>query len=105
VAMAKALVPGVAHKRGNPDRDTSAQFGPVLATEFEEEVHRLGLTKQTCAASIQLRNWCERNRNRCYIPEWLLGARGESKWTHPLAAKRACTESNRCGGTVTASIA
>jgi hypothetical protein len=20
----------------------------------------------------ELRSWCERNRNRCYVPEWLL---------------------------------
>ena len=22
--------------------------------------------------SVKLRKWCEENRNRCYIPEWLL---------------------------------
>jgi hypothetical protein len=41
VAVAKALVPGIARRRGNPNWDKPAQFGPVLATEFEEEVHRL----------------------------------------------------------------
>ena len=76
MAVAKALVPRIARRRGNPNWGKPAHFGPVLAAEFEEEVHRLGLTKQTCAASIQLRNWCDRNRNRCYIPEWLLGAWG-----------------------------
>jgi len=53
-----------------------AQPAPALATEFETQVQQLGLTKQTCAASAELRNWCERNRNRCYIPEWLLNAWG-----------------------------
>ena len=53
-----------------------AQPVPVLATEFEKQVQQLGLTKQTCAASAELRSWCERNRNRCYIPEWLLDAWG-----------------------------
>jgi hypothetical protein len=24
------------------------------------------------ASSIELRNWCEHNRNRYYVPEWLL---------------------------------
>jgi hypothetical protein len=22
--------------------------------------------------SVELRRWCEHNKNRCYIPEWLL---------------------------------
>ena len=22
--------------------------------------------------SVELRSWCERNRNRCYVPEWRL---------------------------------
>jgi len=61
-------------KRGNPDW---AQGGPpepirAVATEFEKEVRRLGLTTDTCASSSDLRLWCESNKNRCYIPEWLL---------------------------------
>ena len=63
-------------RRGNPNWGRPAQPAPVLATEFEKQVQQLGLTKQTCAASTQLRNWCKRNRNRCYIPEGLLGAWG-----------------------------
>ena len=47
-----------------------------VATEFEIKVKQLGLTKQTCAASKELRSWCESNRNRCYIPEWLLNEWG-----------------------------
>ncbi len=39
-------------------------------------VRQLGLTKQTCVDSTELRSWCERNRNRCYVPEWLLGVWG-----------------------------
>ena len=30
------------------------------------------LTEQTCVASEELRQWCRRNKDRCYIPEWLL---------------------------------
>jgi hypothetical protein len=62
-------------RRGNP---TWASGGQPLqpargaATEFEVQVRLLGLTKETCAGSRELRTWCERNRNRCYIPEWLL---------------------------------
>ena len=32
----------------------------------------MGLTKGTYSGSARLRTWCERNKNRCYIPEWLL---------------------------------
>jgi hypothetical protein len=43
-----------------------------LLTEFEKEVERLRLTPTEYAASAQLRRWCEHNRNRVYVPEWLL---------------------------------
>lgn len=45
---------------------------PRFPTEFEMEVKRLGLTTETYVFSNELRRWCERNRNRIYIPEWLL---------------------------------
>ena len=45
---------------------------PAIATAFETEVRRLGLNMQTCASSTKLQQWCERNKNRSYIPEWLL---------------------------------
>ena len=44
----------------------------ALATEFEVMVKRLRLTPETYVTSQALRIWCEHNRNRCYIPEWLL---------------------------------
>jgi hypothetical protein len=52
---------------GNP-------FGPVrpLATEFELQVRQLRLTRRRYTCSVELRRWCERNRNRYYTPEWLL---------------------------------
>jgi hypothetical protein len=40
------------------------------------QVGRLGLAKAQYVASAQLRHWCERNRNRYYVPEWLLDAWG-----------------------------
>jgi len=43
-----------------------------LPTAFEEQVKALGLNEQTCATSEQLEQWCKRNKDRCYIPEWLL---------------------------------
>ncbi len=36
------------------------------------QVRQLGLSVQTYADSTELRTWCERNRNRYYVPEWLL---------------------------------
>ncbi len=47
-------------------------YQPALATAFEEQVRKLGLDLRTCAKSKELRLWCERNKDRCYIPEWLL---------------------------------
>jgi len=35
-------------------------------------VRHLQLTPEMYATSIELRTWCEHNRNRCYVPEWLL---------------------------------
>jgi hypothetical protein len=45
---------------------------PVLATEFEMQVKHLRLTADTYVFSSELRRWYEQNRNRFYIPEWLL---------------------------------
>jgi hypothetical protein len=61
-------------KRGNPNWGKHQPLQPALPTEFENKTKQLGLTKQTYVDSAQLRDWCERNRNRCYIPEWLLDA-------------------------------
>jgi hypothetical protein len=35
----------------------------------------LGLTQDKFASSLELWRWCDRNRNRVYVPEWLF-----SKW-------------------------
>jgi hypothetical protein len=40
------------------------------------QVDRLGLAKSQYLASAELKYWCQRNRNRCYVPEWLLEAWG-----------------------------
>ena len=45
---------------------------PAEPTGFEEKAQSLGLTEQTCEASGELKHWCERNKDRCYVPEWLL---------------------------------
>lgn len=59
-------------RRGNPNWGKFPLPIPALPTEFELEARRLGLTKANYAASARLRQWCERNRNRVYVPEWLL---------------------------------
>jgi hypothetical protein len=58
--------------RGNPN--WGKPLAPVVAqpTEFEIEVRRLGLRKSGYVASAELKRWCDRNRNRVYVPEWLL---------------------------------
>ena len=67
----------MARRKGNP-RWSSGYYSPkvrsAIATDFETQAAQLGLTPENYASSVQLRRWCEQNRNRCYIPEWLLEA-------------------------------
>ena len=73
--MAKSLaLSRVARRRGNPNWASGrpAQMLPRLPTAFEEQVQKLGLNEQNCATSEELRHWCKSNKDRCYIPEWLL---------------------------------
>lgn len=67
-----AALPVVRRKPGNPNWGRPFRPGPVLATEFEIQAKHLRLTAEKYAASWELKRWCERNRNRFYIPEWLL---------------------------------
>ena len=67
---------GTKHRRGNPNWGKPPQCPPALPTEFEMQVKRLGLTKPEYVTSYELRLWCGRNRNRVYVPEWLLQAWG-----------------------------
>ena len=48
------------------------EAAPDVPTAFEEQIKKLGLSEQTCATSEKLKEWCERNKDRCYIPDWLL---------------------------------
>lgn len=59
-------------KRGNPNWGRPMPPVPALATEFELRARHLQLTRRMYTSSRELRGWCERNRNRVYIPEWLL---------------------------------
>jgi hypothetical protein len=58
-------------KRGNPNWG-HPMLPSVLCTEFEMQVRHLRLTPEQYVISAELRTWCEKNRNHCYIPEWLL---------------------------------
>lgn len=51
-------------------------------TEFDERVRELQLTGDDLVRSAELRRWCENNKDRCYIPEWLLKAWGLSVEPH-----------------------
>ena len=59
-------------KRGNPNWGNPLLPIPALLTEFEIEVARLGLKRSEYVASMPLKRWCYRNRNRVYVPERLL---------------------------------
>jgi hypothetical protein len=62
--------------RGNPNWFKPLQPTRALLTEFEIEVARLALTRPQYVASIELKLWCNHNRNRVYVPEWLLAEWG-----------------------------
>ena len=64
----------MSRRRGNPDWGRLMPPAPALAREFELQVRQLHLAPEAYVSSDELRGWCERNRNRFYIPEWLLNA-------------------------------
>ena len=72
--MEKPFIQPIVHhkRRGNPNWGRPGGTIPAIVTEFERQVLKLGLTKEMCADSFELRIWCKRNRNLRYIPEWLL---------------------------------
>jgi len=70
------LLPTMNRKRGNPNWGKPGPLPRAGATEFEMQVHRLGLTRETLVHSTELRKWCEHHKNRCYIPESLLKSWG-----------------------------
>jgi hypothetical protein len=71
-----AALPVMPRKRGNPNWGKPFRPGPVFATEFELQVKRLRLTQHTYTSSVELWRWCQLNRNRRHIPEWLRDAWG-----------------------------
>jgi hypothetical protein len=74
-------LPALTRKRGNPNWGRPIPRAPALATEFELQVAQLQLTTEMYTSSRELRICCWQNRNRVYIPEWLL-----EKWDIPVDA-------------------
>jgi hypothetical protein len=58
--------------RGNLDWVRPTSSSSALATEFELRVRQLQLTPEMYTSSAELWTWCQQNKNRVYIPEWLL---------------------------------
>jgi hypothetical protein len=67
-----AILVALTRKRGNPNWGRPIPSAPALPTEFELQVGQLQLRAGMYTSSGELRAWCEQNRNRCYVPEWLL---------------------------------
>ena len=67
-----AIIRTAVRKRGNPYWGHALPLGPAVPTEFEHQVKKLRLTPETYIFSPELHRWCWQNRNRHYIPEWLL---------------------------------
>ena len=59
-------------KRGNPNWGCPLPRISGAATEFEQRAKELDLRPPMYASSPDLKAWCDANRNRVYIPEWLL---------------------------------
>jgi uncharacterized protein YecA (UPF0149 family) len=61
-------------RRGQPSWGSGGplKLPPAGQSELEQYARKLSLSEQDCANSTELRTWCSANRNRCYIPEWLL---------------------------------
>jgi hypothetical protein len=76
-AMSKpAALSSISRRRGNPNWGRPMPPARALATEFEKQVRRLGLSTEEYSLLAELKSWCQDNRNRVYIPEWLLDAFG-----------------------------
>jgi hypothetical protein len=67
-------------RRGNSGWSSgqSATVPPAIPSAFETRASELGLSAPTYVESDELRRWCQDNRNRCYVPEWLLKTWGIS---------------------------
>ena len=67
-----ATLPQAKRKRGNPNWGQPMPLMRALPTEFELLVSQLHLTREMYPSSRELYVWCSHNKNRVYVPEWLL---------------------------------
>jgi hypothetical protein len=65
-------------RNGNSGWSSGARAAvpPAMPTAFDKRVGKLSLTAPAYLESRELREWCEDNCDKCYIPEWLLKAWG-----------------------------
>jgi hypothetical protein len=70
--MMSVVLPAKIRKRGNSNWGRPIPDGCTLATEFDLQIRQLRLTAEMYASSAELRSWCQQNKERCFIPEWLL---------------------------------
>ena len=92
--------------RGNPNWGKPKVPVPLLPTEFEQQVEKLGLLPGDYQASSRLKSWCRRNANLRYVPEYLLKSWGihvNENWGWPTAEYRLATSSMRGTGSRTTS--
>ena len=66
------------HENSGWSSGQPAAVPPAITPAFERRAHELGLTAPTYTESDELRRWCQDNRTKCYIPEWLLKTWGIS---------------------------
>ena len=99
-------LPALRRKRGNPNWRRPTAPARALATEFELRVRQLKLTAEMYASSLELRTWCKQNRNRYYVPEWLLAEwcitvdpyfSGESEYPRVTQFARPCHRTRTVG--------
>lgn len=65
----------MAFRKGNSHwaSGKAAEIRPAsMPTEFETVTSSLHLDQKRYVESKQLREWCSVNKNRRYVPEWLL---------------------------------
>lgn len=67
---AESMRPGPASQRWNSAQ--RSETSPTAPSAFERYTQQLGLSIEDYASSTELREWCRENKQRCYIPEWLL---------------------------------
>ena len=66
---------GPKRRRGNPNWGKPFPSVPAVISQFEFKARQLGLTAETYVSSLELKDWCEQNLHRFYVPEWLI-----AKW-------------------------